>query len=81
LPIISSSLAYIVDRQTPIVSGAAQEIEIRANTIWAVELIKQELHRMGKNVRAFEIDWLLWNLGQKGDFKKKPYHKTLTIFY
>jgi len=75
------SLAYIVDRQTPIVSGAAQEIEIRANTIWAVELIKQELNRMGKSLRAFEIDWLLWNLGQGGDFKKKPYHSTLTIFY
>jgi len=75
------SLAYIVDRQTPILSGAAQEVEIRANTIWAVELIKQELNRMGKSLHAFEIDWLLWNLGQGGDCKKSPYHRTLTIFY
>ncbi len=75
------SLAYIVDKQTPILSGTAREVEIRANTIWAVELIKQELYRMGKSLHAFEIDWLLWNLGQGGDCKKNPYHRTLTIFY
>lgn len=76
-----SSLAYAVDRQRPILSGSLQEVEIRANTIWAVEMIKQELYRMGKFLHAFEIDWLLWNLGQKANFKKRPYHKTLTVFY
>jgi len=75
------SLARMVDGEILIYPGTVEEVEIRANTIWAVELIKQELHSMGKSLRAFEIDWLLWNLGQEKDFKKNPYHRTLTIFY
>ena len=62
-------------------AGSPEEVEIRANTIWAVELIRQELRRMGRNLRAFEIDWILWNLGQKREFKASPYHRTKTIFY
>lgn len=75
------SLSRMVDGKILICHGSAEEVEIRANTVWAVELIKQELHRMGKNLRAFEVDWLLWNLGQGKDFRKNPYHRTVTIFY
>ena len=75
------SLAQKVDQRIYLEAGCSDEVEIRANTIWAVELIRQELERMGKGLRAFEIDWMLWNLGQRGEFKVKPYHRTLTIFY
>ncbi len=74
-------LARKVDHHVLLTAGCPEEVEIRANTIWAVELIRQELERMGKALRAFEIDWILWNLGQHGEFKVKPYHRTLTIFY
>ncbi len=77
----AQALAQKVDQEIYLKAGCPEEVEIRANTIWTVELIRQELERMGKGLRAFEIDWMLWNLGQHGEFKVKPYHRTLTIFY
>jgi len=77
----SPSMEHKVDHGIFLEAGSPEEIEIRANTIWAVELIRQELTQMGKELRAFEIDWILWNLGQKREFKAKPYHRTKTIFY
>jgi hypothetical protein len=74
-------LAQKVDQKVLLGAGSHEEVEIRANTIWAVELIRQELYRMGKVLKAFEIDWMLWNLGQRGEFRVKPYHRTVTIFY
>jgi len=75
------TLEHKVDNGIFLEAGSPEEIEIRANTIWAVELIRQELIQVGKKLRAFEIDWILWNLGQEREFKAKPYHKTVTTFY
>ncbi|HDH88103.1 MAG TPA: hypothetical protein ENF36_08730 [Desulfobacteraceae bacterium] len=77
----SPSLEHKVDNNILLDPGSPEEIEIRANTIWAVELIRLQLKRMGRNLRAFEIDWILWNLGQQRRFKEKPYHRTVTIYY
>jgi hypothetical protein len=77
----SQPLEEKVDQEIYLEAGCPEEVEIRANTIWAVELIRRELERIGKVLRAFEIDWILWNLGQHGEFKVRPYHRTLTIFY
>jgi len=74
-------LAEKVDQQVLLEPGSPEEVEIRGNTIWAVELIRQEMNRKGKGLRAFEIDWVLWNLGQQERFRAKPYHRTATIFY
>ena len=75
------SLAEKVDQEVLIEAGSPEEVEIRANTIWAVELIRQEFERMETTLRAFEVDWILWNQSQHAAFKVKPYHRTLTIFY
>ena len=75
------ALAQKVGQKILLESGGSEEVEIRANTIWAVELIRQELDRLGKSLRAFEIDHILWHLGQEAVFKKKPYHRSLTIYY
>lgn len=77
----SSDLAGKVDQKIPLAAGSSEEVEIRANTIWAVELIRQEMIRAGKELRAFEIDWMLWNLSQHAAYATKPYHRTVTIFY
>jgi len=74
-------LAEKVDRMLHLDPGSEEEVEIRSNTIWAVELIRQEMTRLEKDVRASEIDWLLWNLGQDDAFRAKPYHRTVTTFY
>jgi hypothetical protein len=77
----TDALAQKIDQEILIDTGFPEEIEIRANTIQAVELIRRELAQKGKALMSFEIDWLLWNLGQDNKYRKKPYHKTLTIFY
>lgn len=75
------ALAERIDRKVPLVTGSPEEIEIRANTISAVDMIREELARLGRPLRAFEVDWVLWNLGQQEEFKERPHHRTVTIFY
>lgn len=75
------ALARAVDQRIPLEAGSHEEVEIRANTIWAVELIRKELELAGRVLRAFEIDWILWNMGQDEEFKVRPYHRTVTVFY
>jgi len=76
-----NELAQRVDRMVPLTEGSPEEIEIRANTISAVEMIREELARLGRPLKAFEVDWVLWNLGQKEEFSSRPHHRTVTIFY
>ncbi|PIN69422.1 hypothetical protein COV93_05615 [Candidatus Woesearchaeota archaeon CG11_big_fil_rev_8_21_14_0_20_43_8] len=72
-------LADKVDNRVQIGSGSEDEIEIRCATIWACEIIRLELERLGRDIKPFELDWMLWNMSQ--DIKMKPYHRTLTHFY
>ena len=37
-----------------------QEVEIRSATIWAVELLRAELLKLGIDRSAVQLDWLLW---------------------
>ena len=77
----TQALAQAVDQKIPLEAGSPEEVEIRANTIWAVELIRRELGRVGTELMAFEIDWILWNMGQAQEFKVRPYHRAATIYY
>ena len=74
-------LAEKVDRQILLEAGGREEVEIRANTIVAVERIREALERQGSRLHAFQIDGYLWNLGQEAAYRIKPYHRTTTIFY
>jgi hypothetical protein len=55
-------------------------IEIRANMIYAIELIKE---KMNNKLNSIEINNILWLLSKEKDFKSKsyPYHLTRTIYY
>lgn len=75
------ALAERIDRKVPLVAGSPEEVEIRANTISAVDMIREELARLGRPLKAFEVDWILWNLGQQEEFTLRPHHRTVTIFY
>lgn len=77
----SNKLSQRVDSQELIPPGSKEEVEIRASTIVAVELIKDELCSVGMKVNSSEIDWLLWNMGQDDRFRQSPYHRTSTIYY
>lgn len=76
----SSGLAKIIQQQKKIKAGSDLETEIRANTIWAVEFLRQELRKQGRSLPAFQIDWILWGLAHKIKLKEPP-HLTRTVFY
>lgn len=72
--------------------GSELELEIRANSIWSVELvmnrIKELLEKEPSNdipiqINSILIDFYLWDYAKQYtvELKKIPIHKTETIFY
>jgi hypothetical protein len=62
-------------------AGSAEEVEIRAVALHAVELLVQTFSEQGRHVSARALDYLLWNRGQEPRYKEKPRHRTRTVFY
>jgi hypothetical protein len=77
----TEALASTVDCLQPLPPGSEGEVEIRAATIWAVEYLRRALVQRGRHLRAFEIDWHLWELGQTLPPDTRPYHRTRTVYY
>lgn len=61
-------------------TNSRKEIELRANSIAAIEQIRSEMEKIGRKISTNELDWILWVKAKETVFKK-PHHKTLTIFY
>ncbi|MFH1029739.1 MAG: queuosine salvage family protein [bacterium] len=74
-------LSYEVDNRIIIKAGSDKEIEIRANTIKAVEMIKEMAQLNNPQITSAYIDSYLWLLGQDKSPDDSPYHLTRTIFY
>ncbi len=76
------SLARRVDAMELLAAGSEEEIEIRAATIWACELLRQAMDKQDgpEAITAAEIDARLWLLSQNiADMR--PYHRVRTIYY
>ena len=73
----------MVDGGQEIGAGSAEEVEIRAATVVAVERLKEEIRGMGREMSSVEIDWYLWERGEKLELEGGcgKHHKTRTIFY
>ncbi len=78
----SHSLAEKIDSEVLLEAGSAEEVELRACSIHAIERIKEQLKAQGHFLRSLDIDYLLWNQGAAA-LKESPYplHLTRTIFY
>ncbi len=74
-------LSKKIDAQIEISKGSREEIEIRANTIFAVELIKKQLKNRIPEITSTQINDYLWMEGQKNSKNEKPYHLTRTTAY
>lgn len=74
-------LAQHVDAGDLIEPQSPEEIEIRAATVHAGELLVQELQRLGRPVTAVEVDAFLWNRGLEPAYASPPPHRTRTIYY
>ncbi len=77
----SQNLAIKIDNDQELVSGSKEEIEIRANTILAVDLILNELRKRMPNLLAADINDYLWLESQRKVNGRKPYHKVRTTAY
>ncbi|MGH2532893.1 MAG: queuosine 5'-phosphate N-glycosylase/hydrolase [Thermomicrobiales bacterium] len=77
----ADDLAATIDNRVLLVPGSVEEVEIRAATVWGCEHIRRALVRLGRPLRAFEVDWALWVAGQSLPPDARPYHRTLTGFY
>lgn len=79
--VYTPALAALVDQQAQLAPGSAEEVEIRAATIWASELLRREAVRLSKQpLTAAEVDQWLWHLGQDAE-QMSPYHRVRTIYY
>jgi hypothetical protein len=77
----SKALSEKIDKRAEIPHGSSEEIEIRASTIWASELIKQKLKEKIPNLDSIHVNDRIWLLGQDKSFAEKPYHLTRTTAY
>ena len=79
--IYDEALSAQVDRQIPIPAGSRMEVEIRAATVWAGELIRRALLPQAPHLMAAHVDFWLWEASQRKSLNDRPYHRTLTTAY
>jgi hypothetical protein len=77
-----AELAARIDREEVIAAGSAEEVEIRAGAVHAVELMRAALARGRRAVTSMGLDYVLWNRGQERYYKTvKPRHRARTVYY
>lgn len=80
-------LAAAVDARRELAAGGREEVEIRAATVEAVERLRAALAaRLAAEGRAGEvasvqIDWWLWEAGERDRARHRPHHRVLTVYY
>ncbi|MBU0625847.1 queuosine salvage family protein [Patescibacteria group bacterium] len=61
--------------------GCQAEVEIRANTIQTIELLRSLVAKSGQQQSAREIDYLIWEERVRLGELTVPHHRTLTTAY
>ena len=56
-------------------------LELSFGSEVAVDALRQHLATRGVQLLAIEVDWLLWNEGERCIGEMAPHHKTLTVYY
>ena len=84
----SPALSQLIDTDDiELPYSSPYEVEIRACTVVAVEMIIERIRKSkvteltDKIKYAFQVDWLLWQMGENNLAQLKPHHKVLSIFY
>jgi hypothetical protein len=77
----ADELARRIDAGERLPSGSAEEVEIRACALHAVELGVAALRREGLAATACGLDHALWQRGQSPAVKARPRHRTRTSSY
>jgi hypothetical protein len=69
-----------IKNEVLIPAGSDEELEIRAHTIYACELLVKTIRDLGREITSSQLDWILWVNAKQTNFEL-PYHKTITINY
>ncbi|PNW81142.1 hypothetical protein CHLRE_07g344150v5 [Chlamydomonas reinhardtii] len=83
----SQQLEDKIQRREQIPAGSEEEVEIRACTVVAVEQLREAiaakfLGTAGAQLpHAIQLDWWLWELGERERKNHPPHHRTLTVYY
>jgi len=76
------ALQQCIDHEELIPAGSAQEIEIRACSVTAVEEICEAASDNGMHFTSRDLDQILWHRGQDPTYKRTAKrHRTRSIFY
>ncbi|HXV35558.1 MAG TPA: queuosine salvage family protein [Myxococcota bacterium] len=79
--VYESGLAARIDAEQLLQAGSAEEVEIRAAAVCAVERCVALLRAAGIEISARELDTALWARGQLPEIKAHPRHRTRTTNY
>lgn len=91
----SPTLEKIIDEKEEISPGSETELEIRACTVVAVEMLKTALTQLKtesylvgssetpRDLTSVEVDWYLWQWGEEKHSRNelKPHHRVDTVWY
>ena len=74
-----------LDNPNELAYSSVYEVEIRAATVVAVDMIMNQIKKRPKIADkikyAFQVDWLLWQMGECQLDKLLPHHCVHSIFY
>lgn len=62
-------------------------MELRAATVITVDSILGRIQEIGSDALknqikyAYQVDWLLWQIGEKSLNEMKPHHRVCSVFY
>ena len=79
LLIYNDELADLIDSEQLLKHDSEMEIEIRANMLYLIELIKGKLKDKNIIISSAELDSVIWNM--RTQTKKSNSHHTITIYY
>lgn len=77
----SPILAKKIDNKEELAKDSKEEIEIRASTILAVDLLLEQLKKSISTITSTDINDYLWLESQYKNRKRRPYHLVRTAAY
>ena len=77
----SPALAGKVEHGELLEPGSVMEVELRAVAVHAVECLRERLELKLPDLTSQQLDILLWNRGQRPEYRRRPRHRSRTVFY
>lgn len=74
-------LAERIDRGEAVPAHTEREVEIRAATVHAVDLLANEISARGAVVTHAQVDAWLRHRGRHPSYREKPRHRSRTVYY